>query len=181
MATTKVITGLKTRLSYVHVFEKFAFEGQDAKYSVMLLIPKSDKVTIDALRAAEKAAAEAGKASKFGGKIPANLGSIIRDGDEFAEDYPERAGHWFMTVSANKKPRVVDQDVHPIIDESELYSGCYARASLNAFPYNTANNKGVSFGLNHLQKVNDGEPLGGFSRPEDDFEALGDEDRDLIG
>lgn len=176
--STKVITGLKTRLSYVHVFEKFAFEGQDEKYSVMLLIPKSDKATVDALRTAEKAAAEAGKASKFGGKIPPNLGSIIRDGDEFAEDYPERAGHYFMTVSSKNKPRVVDGDVHPIIEPTELYSGCYARASINAFAYNTGGNKGVSFGLNHLQKTGDGEPLGGFSRPEDDFEAI--EGSDLI-
>lgn len=175
MAGTKVITG-KVRLSYVHLFEKFGFEGQDPKFSTMLLIPKTDKATIDALRAAEKAAAEAGKSSKFGGKIPANLASIIRDGDDFAEDYPERAGHYFMTVSSNNRPGVVDQNVQPILDAAEVYSGCYARASLNAFPYSVSGNKGVSFGLNHIQKAADGEPLGGITRAEDDFDEIADAD-----
>lgn len=179
--TTKVVTG-RVRLSYVHLFEKFAVnDGDDEKYSTMILIPKSDTKTMSALRAAEKAAAEAGKASKFGGKIPSNLASIIRDGDEFAEDYPERGGHWFMTVSnARQKPGVVDEDVNPILDQSEVYSGCYARVSLNAFPYNTKGNKGVSFGLNHVQKLGDGEPLGGFTRAEDDFAPVSG-DEDLIG
>lgn len=176
-ADTAVTTG-KVRLSYVHVFEPFAFDGQDeAKYSVMLLIPKSDKETLGALRAAEKAAAEAGKA-KFGGKIPANLGSIIRDGDDFADDYPERAGHMFMTVSTTRKPQVVDQNVDLITEPTELYSGCYARVSLNGYAYSVSGNKGVSFGLKNVQKVADGEPLGGFSRAVDDFEAL--EDADLL-
>lgn len=176
---TKVITG-KVRLSYVHLFEKFAFEGQDPKYSVMLLIPKSDTKTIKALKAAEKDAAEQGKSSKFGGKIPANLASIIRDGDDFAEDYPERAGHYFMTVSSNSRPNVVDKSVQPIMEADEVYSGCYARVSLNAFPYSVSGNKGISFGLNHVQKISDGEPLGGRTRAEDDFDEI-DEDDDLIG
>ena len=180
--STKVVTG-KVRLSYTHLFTPFSIDGQqEAKYSCMLLIPKSDKKTIADLRAAEKAAAEQGKSSKFGGKIPANLSSIIRDGDEFAEDFPERAGHWFMSVtaSADRKPGVVDQNVQPIMEATEVYSGCYARVSLNAFPYVFGNKKGISFGLNHVQKIADGEPLGGFTRAEDDFDAVEDDD-DLLG
>lgn len=176
--STKVITG-KVRLSYVHLFEKFSnIEGQDPKFSCMLLVPKSDKATISALRAAEKEATEQGKSSKWNGKIPAGLSSIIRDGDEYAEEYPERAGCLFMTVSSNNRPGVVDQSVQPILDSTEVYSGCYARASLNAFPYSAAGNKGVSFGLNHVQKVSDGEALGGITRAEDDFSEI--EDADLI-
>lgn len=175
MSSTKVVTGI-VRLSYVHLFEKHAFEGQDPKYSVMLLIPKSDKKTLKALRAAEEAAAEAGKSTKFGGKVPKELASIIRDGDDYADDYPERADHWFMTVSSQNKPGVVDADVQPILDSTEVYSGCYARASLNAFPYKAGANKGVSFGLNHIQKVKDGEPLGGITRAEDDFNAIDPDD-----
>jgi hypothetical protein len=171
MASTKVVTG-KARLSYVHLFEKFAFEGQDPKYSTMLLIPKSDTKTLADLRAAEQAAAELGKSSKWGGKIPKSLNSIIRDGDEFKDDYPERGGHWFMVVSSNNKPGVVDANVQPILDEGEVYSGCYARASLNAFPYKFGPNNGVSFGLNHIQKIADGEPLGGITRAEDDFDVV---------
>lgn len=178
--STKVVTG-KVRLSYAHLFEPFSIDGeQDPKYSVMLLIPKSDTKTIEDLRAAEGAAAEAGKSSKFGGKIPANLASIIRDGDEVAEDFPERKDHWFMSVTspATRKPGVVDQNVQPVMDATEVYSGCYARASLNAFPYTFGSKKGISFGLNHIQKIADGEPFGSITRPEDEFDVI--EGSDLL-
>lgn len=176
--STKVVTG-KVRLSYVHVFEPYAQnEGDDPKFSVMLLVPKSDKVTLDKLRAAEKVALENGRSSKFGGKIPPNPQSIIHDCDEEddTEEYPEREGCYRLNVSAKTKPGVVDQNVQPILDSTEIYSGCYARVSINAFPYNTSGNKGVSFGLNHLQKMADGEPLGGRSRAEDDFDEVDEED-----
>lgn len=174
---TRVVTG-KVRLSYVHLFQPYSIDGdQDPKFSVMLLIPKKDKQTLADLRAAEEAAAEVGKSTKFGGKIPSNLASIIRDGDEFAEDYPERKGHWFMSVTSppDRKPGVVDQNVQPILESSEVYSGCYARLSLNAFPYKFGNKKGVSFGIVNVQKLADGEPLGGSTRAEDDFDAVDDE------
>ena len=174
----KVVTG-EVRLSFPHLFEPFAFDGQDEKYSVMLLISKKDKTTLDALRAAEKAATEAGKDSKWGGKIPKDLLSIIHDADEdgTAEDYPERKGCYYMTVSAGVRfrPGVVDRDVQPILDESAVYSGVYGRASLTAFPYSAGKNKGISFGLNHVQITKDGEPLDGRTSAEDDFEALEDE------
>lgn len=180
---TKVVTG-KCRLSYVHLFEPFANEeGQTPKYSTVLLIPKTDKVTIKRLKAAQQAALEAGKDSKFGGKIPAKWGNTLHDGDEEAdlERNPEYAGHLYMTVSAVTRPGIVDQSVQPIMDSSEVYSGCYARASLNAFPYSVSGNKGVSFGLNHIQKMGDGDFLGGRSSADDDFDELdSDDDDDLI-
>lgn len=178
--STKVITG-KVRLSYVHLFEPTAITEEDKpKYSVMLLIPKSDTKTIKALRAAEKAAELAGKA-KWGSKKP-KYNSVIKDGDDDEhEDWPERHGHWLMNVRSVSKPGVVDQDVQPILDASEVYSGCYARASVTAFAY-TAGKGGVSFGLNHIQKLADGESLGGGSRAEEDFDAVesDDDDDDLI-
>jgi len=183
---TKVITGT-VRLSYAHLFEPFSFnDDQEPKYSVVLLIPKSDKATIKKIKAAQKAALEQGKSSKFNGKIPTNWSNTLRDGDEEKdlEDNPEFAGHYFMTVSAKTRPGIVDRNVQPILDSTEVYSGCYARASINAFPYSVSGNKGVSFGLNHIQKLKDGEPLGGRSNAEDDFDALDDdefdEDDDLI-
>ena len=180
MATsTKVVTG-PVRLSYVHVFEPFAFQDEDPKYSVMLLVDKKDKATIDKLKAAEDLAVQQGISSKFGGKKPAKLASIIKDGDEdgTAEDYPERAGCLYMTVRTDRKPGVVDADVNPVMTQSEVYSGCYARVSITAFPYKFGKTSGVSFGLNNIQKVADGEPLGGISRAEDEFEAY--EADDLI-
>lgn len=178
--STKVVTGT-VRLSYAHLFEPFSPNpDQEAKYSTALLIPKSDKATMRKLRAAEEAAREAGKSSRWGGKIPKNLKSIIHDGDEEAdlEQNPEYEGHWYMTVSSKTAPGIVDRQRQPILDSTEVYSGCYARASINAYPYSVQGNNGVSFGLNHVQKLADGEMLGGRSRAEDDFDELDDEDED---
>lgn len=181
-SATKVITG-RVRLSYVHLFEPFSNnEGQEAKYSCVLLIPKTDKVTIKKLRAAQQAALEAGKDSRFGGRIPKNWTDTIHDGDEEAdlEKNPEMEGHWYMTVSSKTKPGIVDQQVNPILDSTEIYSGCFARVSINAFAYSNSGNKGVSFGLNHVQKLADGDYLGGRSRAEDDFDEVDEEDEESL-
>lgn len=176
----KVVTG-KVRLSYVHLFEPYTSdpEKNEPKYSTVILVPKSDKVTIAALRKAQQEALEAGKA-KFGGKIPKDWKDTIHDGDEEADldDNPEYAGHWYLTVSSNAKypPGLIDRAKRPILDATELYSGCYARVSAVAFAFNTSGNKGVSFGLRNVQFLADGEPLGGVSRAEDDFDDLDDED-----
>jgi len=179
---TRLVTG-KVRLSYVHVFEKWSGgEDQDAKYSVVLLIPKTDKATIRALRVAEAAATEAGKSTKFGGSIPKGLKSIIHDGDEEADldKNPEYAGCLYMSVGSRTRPGIVDKNVQPILDSTEVYSGCYARVSINAYPYNTKGNRGISFGLNNLQKLADGEQLGGGTRADADFDAVDEDDEDVL-
>lgn len=180
---TKVVTG-EVRLSYAHLFEPHAsFENQQPKYSTVILVPKSDKVTIKKIQAAQKAALEAGKSTKFGGTIPKNWKNTFRDGDEEMdlEKNPEYEGMMFMTISNAQKPGLVDKNVEPIMDQSELYSGCYARVSMNAFPFSASGNKGVSFGLNHVQKLRDGDPFGSITRAEDDFDPIEDEDdEDLI-
>lgn len=168
---TRVVTG-KVRLSYVHLFEPYTNDpDKEARYSVTILIPKSDKGTMAKLRAAEEAAKEDGKSKHFGGRIPSNLSSIIHDGDEEAdlERNPEYAGHFYMAMSSKQRPGVVDQDLNPVLDPTQVYSGCYARVSINAFSYSTAGKKGISFGLNNVQFLEDGEPLGGRTRAEDDF------------
>lgn len=175
---TKVITGT-VRLSYAHLFQPFSNNpDQDAQYSTVILIPKSDKKTLADIERAQNAALEAGKNSKFGGKIPPSWQNTLRDGDAEAdlERNPEYAGHMFMSVKSKTAPGVVDRRLNEIIDSTEVYSGCYAKVSINAFPYSVSGNKGVSFGLNHVMKVKDGEFLGGRSKPEDDFEALEDDE-----
>jgi hypothetical protein len=177
---TKVVTG-KVRLSYVHLFEPYAQDSDDEpKFSCVILIPKSDKKTLSKIKAATDAAAEAGKHTKFEGKIPTNLQTTLHDGDEEGdlEKNPEYEGHMFMSISSKTRPGIVDSAVNDILDSTEVYSGCYARVSINAFPYNYKGKKGVSFGLNHVQKVADGDYLGGRSRAEDDFEPLDDEGGD---
>lgn len=175
--STKVVTG-KVRFSFVNVFEARAFgEGQTPKFSVMLLIPKSDVGTITRIKKAIDAAAQKGISTKFGGKLPAVLKTTLKDADKdtdqdgeiFAEKWDYTAGHYIINVSSKNQPQIVDAECNPIINPTEFYSGCYGRASINFFPYNNNGNKGISAGLNNLQKLEDGEPLGSFTTAEQDF------------
>ena len=169
---TKVTTG-KVRLSYSHIFEPHAMNyGQEAKYSVSVIIPKTDKETLKAIKEATDQAKKDG-ASKWGNKIPANLKTPLRDGDEERPDDEAYAGCYFLNASSKNKPGVVDQNVQPVLDSTEVYSGCYARLTLNFYAYNASGNKGVAAGLGNIQKLEDGEPLGGFTRAEDDFDSIG--------
>jgi hypothetical protein len=174
---TKVVTG-KVRFSFVNVFEARTFgEGQTPKYSVMLLIPKTDVATIGRIKKAIDAAAQKGLATKFGGKLPAVLKTTLKDADKdtnqdgelFADIWPYAAGHYILNVSSKNQPQIVDAELNPIINPVEFYSGCYGRASINFFAFNNNGNKGISAGLNNLQKLEDGEPLGGFTTAEQDF------------
>lgn len=176
-ATTKVITG-KVRLSFVHLLEPHAYEGQEAKYSTMILIPKSDTKTINAIKAAQKAALEQGIASKFGGKKPTNIKTTLRDGDEEmdTEERPEFAGHYFMNVSSKTKPGLLDKAKRKTESPDDIYSGVYAYVSINFFAYNTAGNKGISAGLNHVMALGEGDYLGGRASAEADFEDIEPED-----
>lgn len=153
MSTTKVITG-KVRFSYVNIFKSRAFQaGQDAKYSVCLLIPKEDKATIKKIKAAIDAAVQDGISSKWGGKKPANLKQPLRDGDaERADEAPEYEGMYFLNCNSTQKPGIVDKDLNEILDPDEVYSGCWGRASINFFPFNTNGNKGVGVGLNNMSE-----------------------------
>lgn len=157
-------------------------EGSAKKFSVLLLIPKTATKTIAAIKAAQQAALEQGKSTKFGGKIPKDWKNTLHDCDEKddLEQYPEREGHYRITVSANEnyRPGVVDQSLNPILDPAEVYSGCYMRAALRAFPYkHPSSGPGISFGLSNIQKVKDGEPLGGVvSKASDDFDAIDEDD-----
>ena len=159
--STKVITG-KVRFSYVNIFKSRAFQaGQDAKFSVCLLIPKSDKKTVKAIRAAVEEAIQDGISSKWSGKKPANLKLPLRDGDaERAEEAPEYEGMYFLNATSNQKPGIVDKDLNEILDPDEVYSGCWGRASINFYPFNSNGNKGVGVGLNNVQKLQDDDHLG---------------------
>lgn len=169
---TKVTTG-KVRLSYAHIFEPHAMnEGQEAKYSVSVIIPKTDTETLKAIKEATDQAKKDG-AGKWGNKIPGNLKTPLRDGDVEREDDEAYKGCYFLNASSKNKPGVVDANVQPVLDATEVYSGCYARLTLNFYAYNASGNKGVAAGLGNIQKLEDGEPLGGFTRAEDDFDSVG--------
>ena len=184
---TKVITGPKTIFSYLNVNEpKVPMGGGTPKYSVSLIIPKSDTVTVNKIKAAIKAAYDEGQSklkgnSKFVPDLDA-LKTPLRDGDKDRQDDPAYANSYFVNANSTTKPGVVDADRQDIIDTSELYSGIVGRASINFYAYNSNGNKGIACGLNNLQKLSDGTPLGGHSRAEDDFADLDDEDdEDFLG
>ena len=172
---TKVVTGT-VRLSYEHVWEPASINGGEEKYSASLIIPKSDKATVNAIQKAVDAAIEEGLA-KFGGKKP-NKAAIklpLRDGDAEREDEAYQ-NSFFLNANSRTAPQVVDRSVQPILDRNEVYSGCYIRASITFYAFNSNGNKGVACGLNNIQKIRDGEPLGGRANAAEDFTTVEDED-----
>jgi len=176
----KVVTGWETRWSYVNAWEPKSVNGGAPKYSVSLIIPKSDTVTVQKIKAAIEAAYHEGEAKlKGNGKSVPALSAIktpLRDGDTERPDDPAYAGCWFLNAKSNDAPGIVDADRNPILTRSEVYSGVYGRASINFYAFNTNGNRGIACSLNHLQKYRDGEPLGGKASAESDFDTDDDED-----
>lgn len=179
-ATSKVTTG-KVRFCYANVFEPTAMnEEETPKYSVCILIPKSDEATLNKIKKAIEIAKEQGrgKIADKNGKVPANIKTPLRDGDIEREDDPNFEGCYFLNASSTRKPGIVNRSLEPIMSKDEFYSGCYGRASLNFYAYNV-NSKGIAAGLNNLQKLEDGEPLAGGSSAEEDFGGENAFDDDL--
>jgi len=174
---TKVVTG-EVRFSFLNVFEPKSINGSEEKYSVSLLIPKTDTKTINAINRAVEAAKQAG-IGKFGGKIPAVMKLPLRDGDAERPDDEVYAGHYFVNANCKQQPGLVYKNGQKI-DSTDLYSGCYGHASINFFAFNNNGNKGIACGLNHLMKTRDGEPLGGRSKAEDDFSGLIEDSDDFL-
>ena len=176
----KVITGKDTRWSYANVWEAKSINGGTPKFSVSLIIPKSDTATVQKIKAAIKAAYEEGQAKlKGNGRSVPSLTAIktpLRDGDTERPDDPAYADSWFINANSSTAPGIVDADCNPILTRSEVYSGVYGRASINFYAFNSNGNKGIACGLGNIQKVRDGEPLGGKSTAADDFATLADDD-----
>ena len=177
---TKVITGVNTRWSYVNAWEPKSINGGAPKYSVSLIIPKSDTKTLEKIRKAIQAAYEEGQSKLKGNgrSVPAlsALKTPLRDGDAERPDDEAYANSYFVNANSGTAPGIVDADRNPILERSEVYSGVYGRASINFYAFNSNGNKGIACGLNNLQKIRDGEPLGGKSRAEDDFAEADEED-----
>ena len=172
---TKVVTGV-VRLSYANVWEPKSINGGDEKYSVSLIIPKSDKKTIADINKAVDAAIKVG-VGKFGGKIPNKtaLKLPLRDGDAERDDEAYKDSY-FVNANSATAPQIVDTRVQPILNRDEVYSGCFARVSITFYAFNSNGNRGIACGLGNIQKVADGDPLSSRSTAEDDFTSLEDED-----
>lgn len=162
------------RFSYAHVFTAVAItEGQEKKFSVSLLISKKDKETIACIQEGIEKAITQGMEKTFKSKArPVNLKLPFRDGDEERGDDPNYKGMYFINANSKQRPQIVDASINPIIDEDEFYSGCYGRASVTFYPFNTSGNKGIAAGLGNIQKLKDGEKLSGGASAEEDFADL---------
>lgn len=163
------ITTGEVRFSYVHLFKPYAdMQGQEEKYSVTVLIPKTDTDTMNRINAAIEAAKQKGVTDKWNGQCPPIVPTPVYDGDGVRPSDglpfgPECKGHWVFTTGAGADypPEVVDQQGNPIINQSEIYSGIYGRVNVTFYPYSFGGKKGVGCGkgLNCVQKLRDGEPL----------------------
>ena len=178
-ATTKVVTGV-VRLSYANIWEPASINGSNPKYSVSLIIPKDDTVTVAKIKAAIEAAYKEGEAKlKGNGRSVPPLTAIknpLRDGDTERPDDPAYANAYFVNANSATAPGIVDADRNEIITRSEVYSGVYGRASINFYAFNSNGNRGIACGLNNLQKFRDGEPLGGKASASSDFDTEDDDD-----
>lgn len=176
----KVITGPQTRWSFCNVWEAKSINGGTPKYSVSLIIPKSDTVTVNKINAAIQAAYTEGESKlKGNGRSVPPLSAIktpLRDGDIERPDDEAYKNSYFINANSAAAPGIVDADRNVILERSEVYSGVYGRASINLYAFNSNGNKGIACGLNNLQKIKDGELLGGKSRAEDDFATDDDDD-----
>jgi len=169
----KVITGPNTRWSYANVWEPKSINGGTPKYSISLIIPKSDTVTVAKIKAAIEAAYQEGQAKLRGnGKSVPALNLIknpMRDGDLERPDDPAYANSYFINANSATAPGIVDADRNPVLTRSEVYSGVYGRASITFYAFNSQGNRGIACGLNNLQLLRAGEPLGGKASAESDF------------
>lgn len=167
----------EVRFSYTAVFQpKKNDDGTPSKYGVCIIIPKEDTETVNLVKEAIEAAKQRGKHEKWGGKIPANVKSCLRDGDLDREDDEAFAGCYFLNASSRNKPGVKvleDGVVSDALDEEDFYSGCYGAVTLDFFPYESSGNKGVGAGLNNVIKTRDGDRLSGGRSADEDFADLG--------
>ena len=178
-SATKMV--IPCRISFANIWEPKAINGGDEKYSVSCLIPKSDKKTLARIQKAVEAAKEDGKARKWSGKIPPNLKLPLRDGDIDRPDDENYEDCYFLNASSKDAPQVVDRKVNPVLDPMMVYSGCYCNVSVNFYAFNANGNRGVAAGLGNIQFVRDGERLSGKASADADFDALEDDDEDVLG
>ena len=177
---TKVITGPDTRWSFANVWEPKSINGGTPKYSVSLIIPKSDTKTVEKIKVAIEAAYKEGESKlKGNGRSVPALSAIknpLRDGDTERPDDEAYANSYFINANSATAPGIVDANCSPILERSEVYSGVYGRASISFYAFNSNGNKGIACGLNNLQLIRAGEPLGGKASAESDFATDADDD-----
>ena len=163
------------RFSFLHCWEPDSVNGSEPKYSVSAIIPKSDSKTVSRIKAAIEVAKKESIA-KWGGKIPANLKLPLRDGDIDRPEDEAYAHSYFVNCNSKQAPQIVDKHVQPILDQSEVYSGCYGRISVTFYGYNSNGNRGIAAGLGNIQLLKQGPALGSRTNASEDFDSVEDEE-----
>ena len=176
---TKCLTG-EVRLSHEHLMRPYSNNGADPKYSTTMLIPKTDTVTYNDLKSSLNAAYELGVKNLWKGSRPQMRYPVIYDGDGVrpsGEPFPEECkGHWVITASSKQPPQVVHiSNINVPLAETDVYSGMYARVTVNFFPYDNSGTRGVGCGLSNVCKLRDGEPLSGRTTAANDFAGIAGE------
>jgi hypothetical protein len=177
---SKVVFG-PCRLSYTHVFEKYNPEGpaEDGKYQTNVLVPKDEKETIKAINEAIESARKSAIISKWSGKDPKKIDLPLRDGADKENDGDGvYADCFYLNAKCKDRPGIVDKKKVSIVDEEEVYSGCWCIVSVTFFGYDVSGNKGIACGLNNLMKFKDDEHLGGRTSAANDFESVDFDDED---
>ena len=169
---------LPGRISFANIWSPKSINGSEAKFSVCCIFPKSDTKTVEAVKAAIDAAKELGREKKWGGKVPAgpSFKTPLRDGDIERPDDPVYKNCYFINANSKEAPQIVDRRKQPITDPLECGSGDYCNVMVNFFPFNANGNRGIAAGLGNIQKIKDGERLGGRTSAASDFDDLGDEE-----
>ncbi len=177
-----IVTGRRTRLSYANLFEPRGFDGKDPQYSVSLIISKDDKYTLNLIRNAIKVAYDNGAHTLRGnGRVTPSMNEInlpLNDGDKKRPNDPAYANAYYINAKNKQKPKLYDVDDTECLDRSVIYSGCYAKCKVSFYTYNQKGNKGIACSLHGVQKVADGEPLGGNVTTVDDFKTNDDYEDD---
>ena len=165
MANEAIVTPAFTA-AFTSVFKPKGIKGDPSaplKYSVAMLFPKGDK--IEALRELMLKAAHDKWGKERAEKYMANpkFKNPIKDQGDMAEQYAGFVdGAVYIQASNSDKPGLIDNRNQDIIDEDDFYSGCLARAQVQCYAWeHPVGGKGCSFSLLNVQKLRDGERLGG--------------------
>ncbi|MEG0237877.1 MAG: DUF2815 family protein [Romboutsia sp.] len=162
------------RFSYLHCHEPHSINGDDPRYGLCAIVPKSDEKTIvEIIKAIDAAKKEA--ILKWG-LTPENIKTPLRDGEVDFPDNEVYNGCYFFNANSKEAPQVVNAKVQPILDKKEIYSGCYGRISVTFYGYYVDNVYGIAAGLGNIQKIKDGEKLSNRVDAADEFEVIEDED-----
>ena len=180
MASSFKVTTKKIRMSYPHIWEK----DQNEKYSMTVLVPKSDKDTVDKIMAAVKGVYDENKNGALKGLLFDEVAKPYHDGDgrkpKGGAYGDECKGCYVINAKSNNPVPVVERDPKvTCTDESHIYPGCYGRVNLGFYAYNSNGNRGIGAFLNGIQTYNYGDRIGNNFNAEEFADGYEDPDENI--